>query len=907
MTPTMGHVLKHLTGVLAVVTLQTSTAWGQQETELDETWAVTVAGQSVFADSDGTFRVPNIATPDLFGSSGPGSAPDFLSDEWLRAIAVRTVDGANTWAYGEPFRITAGQTFLVGDLTFTPEPPPVPVSLRITATLFQLEVGQTLPLTVLGLLADGVTEVNLTSTAASAPYSGTTYRSSNQSVATVDANGVVIAEGRGLAFVTAVNEGATAVRRIEVVEQFTATTVEGFVRLADGAAASGASVDTDLGGVTTTNSAGFFSLVQQVPNDVATLTALATIHVGGDSLFGNSGPLSIVLGGFTDAGIITVTEDVFPPTVNIVAPAPGSQVTEGGVFSIAATAVDGESSVVSVDFVVGDDVVFVDPQAPYGFSYVPFGIGTLTLDATAVDQAGNLGVAGSVGVSVVADPLTTVEGVVTDQGSGIVGALVTTVGAPSEETVATLAPGTFSIADVPTAFSEIPVGGSYRDQGRLLWGMAAGVPVPGGITDVGEIELEPLSLVRNDDFTVSTKPRSIALGDVNRDGFPDLAVANWVSPHELNVVLGLGDGTFDTQPVVTLAIPESGEPRPDRVALADLNGDGLLDLAAVSSCCAIPSGKASVFLADGLASFQSAPWEITFDGNPSYMTVANLNADGYPDLAVGVLSDNRTKLLFNNGDATFVEVELFTGAFSTIQAGDMDGDGVIDLVGHASSSIRVFYGSGTGTFPSSTTITISGTNHVALGDVNNNSFDGLEIVAATSSGTKVFSTELGNPSPVTYDSNPVEFVALADVNPDPDEASNLDIVVASADGIVRVLLGNGAGSFGPPAAYEVGANPREVLAADLNLSGYPDIVTVNIHQNLSVLLGLGGGVFQSAPDVDGDGVANDGDNCPEIANAGQGDTDSDGDGDACDNCPGVANPDQADTDGDGIGDACDPS
>ena len=75
-------------------------------------------------------------------------------------------------------------------------------------------------------------------------------------------------------------------------------------------------------------------------------------------------------------------------------------------------------------------------------------------------------------------------------------------------------------------------------------------------------------------------------------------------------------------------------------------------------------------------------------------------------------------------------------------------------------------------------------------------------------------------------------------------------------------------------------------------------------------------------DTDGDGIADDEDNCPTVANPSQTDTDGDGLGDACDptptgdtdgdgvdnavdNCPNDANADQADADGDDLGDACD--
>jgi MYXO-CTERM domain-containing protein len=67
-----------------------------------------------------------------------------------------------------------------------------------------------------------------------------------------------------------------------------------------------------------------------------------------------------------------------------------------------------------------------------------------------------------------------------------------------------------------------------------------------------------------------------------------------------------------------------------------------------------------------------------------------------------------------------------------------------------------------------------------------------------------------------------------------------------------------------------------------------------------------GQTYSTSDDYDNDGVEDDYDNCPWVANSDQRDSDGDGVGDACDNCPNVANKDQADLDGDGLGDACDP-
>ena len=62
----------------------------------------------------------------------------------------------------------------------------------------------------------------------------------------------------------------------------------------------------------------------------------------------------------------------------------------------------------------------------------------------------------------------------------------------------------------------------------------------------------------------------------------------------------------------------------------------------------------------------------------------------------------------------------------------------------------------------------------------------------------------------------------------------------------------------------------------------------------------------TSPDIDGDGLLNGADNCPNVANVDQRDHDADLRGDACDVCPHLPSAIHADSDADGIGDDCDP-
>jgi hypothetical protein len=159
---------------------------------------------------------------------------------------------------------------------------------------------------------------------------------------------------------------------------------------------------------------------------------------------------------------------------------------------------------------------------------------------------------------------------------------------------------------------------------------------------------------------------SIAIADVNGDGKPDLVVANGcanpcVADGSVGVLLGNGDGTFQT--AVTYG---SGGVGPSSIAIGDVNGDGKPDLVVANSCadstCAT-DGSVAVLLGNGDGTFQAA---VTYDSGgmqTDSVAVADMNGDGKPDLVLANLCSNTTdcenfgpgsvSVLLGNGDGTF--------------------------------------------------------------------------------------------------------------------------------------------------------------------------------------------------------------------------------------------------------------
>ncbi len=360
----------------------------------------------------------------------------------------------------------------------------------------------------------------------------------------------------------------------------------------------------------------------------------------------------------------------------------------------------------------------------------------------------------------------------------------------------------------------------HTGRGRVSPAVVAACLVLAGVLLAPAAASAALSFAPQLTFAVGTHPRSVAVGDFNGDGTPDLAVTN-ASDGTVSVLLGNGAGSFGSQQ--TFAVGGG----PFSVAVGDFNGDGRPDLAVTNDS----DRTVSVLLGNGAGSFGSQQ-TFAVGNTPTSVAVGDFNGDGKPDLAVTNQSDSKVSVLLGNGDGSFGSQQTFAvGTFPrSVAVGDFNGDGMPDLaVANAGdSTVSVMLGNGAGSFGSQQTFAVGNSPaSVAVGDFNG---DGKPDLAVANASDGKVSVLLGNgdgtfkpQQTFAVGSGPFS-VAVGDFNGDgrPDLA-----VTNDGDNTVSVLLGNGAGSFGTQQTFAVGNTPISVAVGDFNGDGRPDLAVAN--------------------------------------------------------------------------------
>ena len=308
------------------------------------------------------------------------------------------------------------------------------------------------------------------------------------------------------------------------------------------------------------------------------------------------------------------------------------------------------------------------------------------------------------------------------------------------------------------------------------------------------------------DTSYSNTNYALTLGDLNGDGIQDLLTAG--TDNKVEIRLGNGDGSFGAASIYSFGTFALTYYEVKEVSLGDLNGDGRLDLVVSAHSGDGMSGQVTIALGNGDGTFASATSYSMASGYKTAMGLGDFDGDGVLDLFTAGYGTghNNLEIRLGHGDGSFGAATVYTldilhGSYDTVREisiGDLNGDGILDLVTTIGSSgsgqITTHLGNGSA-FTIAETYAISDAEHssLSLGDINGDGL--LDLLAAS-------------------------------------------VVPSYRNNEIEIRLGQGDGSFAAAEIYTSAHFSRAISVADVNGDRVLDFVAVGTDINAYEAVGV---------------------------------------------------------------------
>jgi hypothetical protein len=356
----------------------------------------------------------------------------------------------------------------------------------------------------------------------------------------------------------------------------------------------------------------------------------------------------------------------------------------------------------------------------------------------------------------------------------------------------------------------------------VMWTLAGGAPaLATGHDERGTIDFGSRTQggwVRHDAYFPGCLPLVSAPAELDGDGQSDLATVG-AGAEVLSLMFAKpGPGFWGLPSLALTALPGD-------ICHGDFNGDGQADLLVPAAV----ERRLSLFAARGDGGLETTPREIPLDFSPGKMVAVALDDDPAPELAVLDVLAGEVVVLDPAGDGSFTEgARQAVGTFPTfLTAGDIDADGLVDLLALPSdgSRVQLLFGAGGSSFSEPVTLTyVIGTTRAELVDLDG---DGrLDVVGIDGTSRVWWRVNLDGrtfgPGQWLQAGSGAAYLAAGDLDGDLDH----DIVVGCRIDQSLVSFENtGNGNLvRRTGSYVLDSEPEGLQVGDFDLDGRGDVV-----------------------------------------------------------------------------------